>query len=404
MQTLELAAPTLGTKNRLLLRTKTGRATAGPAGFSMRCILRFSSVLILVPVSLAVGQDNAPKNSQPRVVISGTEESSATMIAIPPERSWTGKISAANAKNYKGDDLSVWIREQARINGLQGTDLQPWHIVIGYDEFDEDGDNVNSGVFEEFWAGPNQYKRSYTSDKLKQTDYANPQGLFRAGDQRWPSPAELQVRNEVVDPFYYAATLNGFHTRTLERTFGVQTLDCVLLESDTISSSPTQYCFEHGSSALRYTRGSGWFQTAYNDIVSFRGRNVAREVEVTDGGKAHLKLKVQTLETISRLDPRDIQPPADANNLQGKRLSGVSLTTVHMQFPHWPSPLREQHFTVTVALVIGKDGRVLSAKAIDGPSAAFDEAEKAARNWVFRPYLVAGEPEEVETKIMLSNN
>jgi hypothetical protein len=29
--------------------------------------------------------------------------------------------------------------------------LQPWHLVLTYDEFDEDGDNVNSGVYDEVW-------------------------------------------------------------------------------------------------------------------------------------------------------------------------------------------------------------------------------------------------------------
>lgn len=370
----------------------------------MRSLLRVGSVLIFVLGSLAASQNTSPQISQARVVISATELSSATVIAIPPETSWTGTVLTKAMKNPKTEDLTEWAREQSRFNGLQGANLQPWHIVIAYDEFDEDRDNVNSGVFDELWLAPDKYKRSYASDKLNQIDYANGHGLFRVGDQRWPRPTELQVRNEVIDPFYYAATLKDFHTRRVERSFGVQALDCVLLESQMIISSPTQYCFEHGSSALRYTRGQFWFQTAYNDVVTFQGRNVAREVEVTDGGKPHLKMKVQKLETVSSVDPQDLQAPANAINLQGKRLSGVSLTTLHTEFPKWPSEMREQHFTVTVALVVGKDGRVLSARATDGPQQAFDSAEKATRKWVFRPYLVAGEPAEVETTIMLSNN
>ena len=371
-----------------------------------RSALRIGSVLTLVFGSFALGQDSPPQSSQPRVVVSKTETSSATVIVVPPEVSWTGTVdlSAKSARNRNNDDLIPWIKAQSSINGLEAADLKPWHIVISFDEFDEDADNVNSGVFEELWMTPAKYKTRYTSDKLNQTDYVNEQGLFRVGDQRWPRPVELQVRSEVVDPFYYAATLNGFHTRNVERRFDPNVLDCVLLESDTISSPPTQYCFGHGNSALRYTRGEGWFQTAYNDVVSFQGRNVAREVEVTDGGKAHLKLKVQKLETASSADPKDLQPPPDATNLRGKRLSGVSLTTLHMEFPKWPSSMRGQHFAVTVALVIGKDGRVIEARAVDGPTGAFAAAEDAARKWIFRPYLVAGEPAEVETKIMLNNN
>jgi outer membrane biosynthesis protein TonB len=59
---------------------------------------------------------------------------------------------------------------------------------------------------------------------------------------------------------------------------------------------------------------------------------------------------------------------------------------------------------VTVEIVIGKDGHVLSAHAISGPQDAFKSAEATARNWTFEPYMVLEEPAEVITKIVLSNN
>jgi len=363
-----------------------------------------AAVLIFTLCSLAQVQND--QTAQVSVVIANADSSNA-VIAVPPETSWTATLSlSANNPKYRrsNDDLAMWVRTQSGINGLQGPNLQPWRVVIAYDEFDEDGDNVNSGIFEELWAGPKSYRRRYTSDKLNQTDYVTEHGLFRVGDQRWPGRVEQQVRNEIVDPFYYAATLNGLHTRTLERAFGPHILDCVALESDMINSSPTQYCFGHGDSALRYVRGEGWLQTAYNDIVSFQGRDIAREVDVTDAGKPHLKLKVQALELLSSVDPKDLQPPAEAVNLQGKRLSGVSPRTLHVESPRWPSALREQHFTVAVELVIGKDGHVLSAQAVSGPAAAFSAAESTARKWLFQPYLVGGEPAEVETTIMMSKN
>src|SRR5271170_7505826 len=41
-----------------------------------------------------------------------------------------------------------------------------------YDPFDEDGDNIDSGVNEEFWAGPKKYRRICKTDNLNQTGYA----------------------------------------------------------------------------------------------------------------------------------------------------------------------------------------------------------------------------------------
>jgi outer membrane biosynthesis protein TonB len=53
--------------------------------------------------------------------------------------------------------------------------------------------------------------------------------------------------------------------------------------------------------------------------------------------------------------------------------------------------------------VIGKDGRVISAHAVSGPPDAYKAAEAAARKWRYQPYLVVGEPTEVETKVQFQN-
>jgi hypothetical protein len=291
------------------------------------------------------------------------------------------------------------------LNGLESPDLLPWHIVVTYDQFDEDGDNVHSGVYEEYWVGAKKYKRIYKSDNFNQTDYATDKGLHRYGDQAWPDRAQLQVRAEVIAPFAYAATLQGFHARSVESTFSGHKLQCTLIERDSRISDPTQYCFEPESPILRYSRGDGWFQTVYNQILPFQGRNLAREVDVTDGGKPYLKLRVENVELISHVDDAEFIPPRDAVALLGERVSGVNPTPVDMSsHPQWPASLRSQHFIVTLEIVIGKDGHVISTHAVSGPPEALKACEDAARKWVFKPYLVLDKPVEVEQKVECSNN
>jgi hypothetical protein len=169
-------------------------------------------------------------------------------------------------------------------------------------------------------------------------------------------------------------------------------------------SIPDQYCFEDKSSVLRYVRGWGWFQTAYNDIVSFQGRCIGQDVEVTDGGKPYLRLRVKTIEAIEKIDDKEFLPPADAVDLSGKRVTGVAVKPIKQPFPEWPAALRREHFKVELQVVIGKDGHVLSAHAVSGPSDAYKAAEDIARKWVFQPYYVLGEPVEVESKVQFQNN
>ena len=340
-----------------------------------------------------------------KTLVVATEAQSNGAIPIPPITSVT--INLKNDNHTLGADavdLAKWLSKEAGLNGLQSTDLQPWHIVVTYDQFDEDGDNVHRGVYEEYWAGPKKYKRIYKSDNLNQTDYATDKGLYRLGDQRWPDRAQLQVRTEVVDPFSYAATLVGFHGSAVERTFSGYKLQCVQLQKDSEISNPTEYCFDPNGSVLRYSKGFGWFQTVYNRIAPFQGRSLAQDVEVTDGGKPYLKLRMDTIELISRVDDADFVPPPTAVGPLGDRVSGIHAAPIKTSFPQWPASLRSQHFTVTAEIVIGKDGHVVSAHVVSGPAEGYKACEDSVRKWLFKPYLILGEPVEVEAKILCSNN
>jgi hypothetical protein len=340
-----------------------------------------------------------------KTLVVATEAKADSAIAIPPITSVTVNLKGdKHTPRVDAADLAKWLTKEAALNGLQSADLQPWHIVVTYDQFDEDGDNVHSGVYEEYWAGAKKYKRIYKSDNLNQTDYATEQGLYRLGDQQWPDRAQLQVRTEVVDPFSYAATLVGFHGTDVERTFSGYKLQCVNLEKDSEISNPTQYCFEPDGSVLRYSKGFGWFQTVYNRILPFQGCSLAQDVEVTDGGKPYLKLRVEKIELISHVDDADFVPPPAAIGPLGDRISGVHPALIKMSAVKWPASLKWQHFTVTAEIVIGKDGHVVSAHGVSGPTEAYKACEDSARQWVFAPYLVLGKPVEVESKIMCSNN
>ena len=368
------------------------------------------SLLIVSSLGLVRAQDGPTSPAQTKdlkkVVVAAQAKSDA-LIAIPPSTSVSFPLIADKHVNARGAvDLASWLSKQEALNGLESADLRPWHIVMSYDQFDEDGDNIHSGIYEEYWAGVRKFKRSYKSDDLNQTDYATDKGLYRQGEQKWPSRTQLQVRAEVIEPFWYGATLlQGFHARNIERIFSGYKFQCVAIERNSGISDPTQYCFEPDSSVLRYNRGWGWDQTVYNRIESFQGRNLAREVDVTDGGHRYLELRVKTVEMLAHVDDGDFMPPADAVGPLGDRVSGVFLQPTNSSiFPRWPASLRTQHFAVDLEIVIGKNGHVISAQAVSGPPEAYKACEDAVRKWVFPPYLILGKPVEVEQKVTINNN
>jgi hypothetical protein len=158
-----------------------------------------------------------------------------------------------------------------------------------------------------------------------------------------------------------------------------------------------QYCFAPGSSVLRYSRGSFWWQTVYNDVVSFQGRSIAKSVDVTDGGKPYLTLRVTTLESLSNPDDAVFAVPSNAAGPLGGPITGRFVMPIGpMVLPDWPSSLRSQHVVVKVQILIGKDGRVVDAKATSGPPEAHKACEAAARKLKFKPTFVLDTPVEVE--------
>ena len=364
-------------------------------------ILLVSALLATFPSTMpaqSVPPSGKEINSLKRVVVA-LQAKSDDVIAIPPSAS--ASFALQGSKHAAPPDtvnLSSWLKDQQALSGMESPSLQPWHIVVAYEQFDEDGDKVHSGIYEEYWAGPKRYKRTYKADDFNQTDYATDKGLFRLGDQKWPSRTQAQVRGEILAPFWYAATrVEGFHARSLERTFGGHQFQCVAIERNPGLSDPTQYCFEPNTSVLRYSRGWGWNQSVYNLLESFQGRNIAQEVDVTDGGKRYLELRVKAMETLAHSEDVDFAVPTNAIGPIGGRVSGVFLEPINSPAaPRWPASLRGQHFTVTVEMVIGKNGHVVSARGVSGPPEAYKGCEDAVKKWVFPPYLVLGEPVEVE--------
>ena len=169
---------------------------------------------LLVPL-LGYSQSNVAESQSDRAqVLIGTSASTPTEIVIPAETSWTGSISL-NSREPKGKEatnLQAWLDSRRNEDGLSSATLKPWHIVIDYDQFDEDGDKVHRGTLEEFWGGPLRSKIEFKSDQLSQTDFIAERGLFRAGDQRWQNRNESEVRLAILDPFANGIRLDGIRT------------------------------------------------------------------------------------------------------------------------------------------------------------------------------------------------
>ncbi len=291
----------------------------------------------------------------------------------------------------------------AAMNGLAVPSTKPWRVKLTWDQFDEDGDNIHSGTFDEYYVDSKKYRRTYVGDTLNQTEAATESGLYRSGDQRWPTRAEMQIRSEALQPLYLALRDQpNVRLDKINWQFGSSKLPCIILRRTDVTISDnglSKFCFEPGTVLLRYTRGSGWDETFYSNFVLFQDRYVPLNIEVTQAGKAYLKINVEELESVAPIDDSLLKPPPGSAGRIAERVSISSdiLMRDYLVSTAMPSYPRGTHGKVTVKFVVGKDGRVIQADAEDGPAELRGPAVEAIRKYHFRPFLVLGQPVEVES-------
>lgn len=77
---------------------------------------------------------------------------------------------------------------------------------------------------------------------------------------------------------------------------------------------------------------------------------------------------------------------------------------VHRVQPEYPYPAKMAHVRgqVVLAAVIGKEGTIENLRVIAGHPLLARAAIEAVSRWRYRPYILNGEPVEVETQIMVN--
>lgn len=322
-----------------------------------------------------------------------------------PEPSPTSQVVPKDAREL--------LLAAAQVNGLDAPGLKPWHILVSYDKFDEDGDNVDSGTYEEFWLGTNQYRIAYTSHDFTQTEIATEKGLYRSGDDKWPGALQIRVRDEFVRPMFREMNLQYAKLEKIERSFGKAQLPCVMFrgtDGNMIVSDNglAAFCFEPDTLMLRYSKGgmalgTVWDQIVYDRIVRFQGRYVARDVQVTRAGKPYLKLHLEKLESITQPDPANFTPPLTALAVDEKLISPDSAVLmldylIHEELPKYPKSIRPPGGEAVMKYRINKDGHVTAVQFVEGTTEMQKGLEESLKKFVYRPFLLRGEPVEIEVK------
>jgi len=79
-------------------------------------------------------------------------------------------------------------------------------------------------------------------------------------------------------------------------------------------------------------------------------------------------------------------------------------TLVHQVQPPYPEAARitRTQGTVQIAAIIARDGTISNLHVVSGPPMLVAAAVDAVRQWRYRPYILNGQPVEVETQISVN--
>jgi TonB family protein len=220
------------------------------------------------------------------------------------------------------------------------------------------------------------------------------------------------IRPELLDPLpsqYWLDNSTPVENENISRS---TKLRCVSItpkappKGDTSHVLFPSYCFSPEKPILRSNTAYNAFQeTVFNRILLFQGRYIGGDIEILRLTKSYAKVHVDLVEPLNQPVAADFQPPADAVAPPPRRISvsggvaaGNILTKVQ---PDYPVYAQTNHIQGTVVLqaTISDKGQVTSLNVISGPKELQSAALDAVHQWIYKPYLLNGEPVEVQTTI-----
>jgi TonB family protein len=302
------------------------------------------------------------------------------------------------------------------VNSIDDAEMKPWHLKLSFQLFDAKGKPMETGTIEEWWAEPSIHKTIYTSPSYTSTEIRAKDGLYRSkGTSSVPSLLELVLR-QVTHPMPIESEIADSKPDLREETLGKVPMDCIMLAQQIknvayppLGLFPT-YCFDRDKDALRVSYDFGSQLIARNKIGTFQQRTVAIDQTTLQNSVTEVSAHVDVLQSIAP-NESEFAPSADLEEVKGNQVAVASGVMAALKIsggnPHYPESSRRNHVSGSVILraQIGSDGRIHSLKVISTPDADLAIASLAAvRQWTYKPYLLNGEPVDIDTKITVNFN
>jgi TonB family protein len=282
--------------------------------------------------------------------------------------------------------------------------LHPWHLRMSFQLYDLKGKPKETGTIEEWWVAPGKYRRVVDSPSYhRETPSTDTQPT---GDDRTGYLVDFLLK-QITNPVPVYKTTDRLTVKDTTRDFGKVKLPCMMIgiNNKPAPSSPT-FCSEPGKPILRAVFDNNDMALIRNRLGTYQQTHVALEDGVMLGPFIAISGSVDKLEDY---DPatnpiKTTESDAERTKIPQLVLSGKIVKKVT---PVYPMDAKNNRIAGTVLLhaIIGKDGHIQNLTVISSPYPSLAaSATDAVKGWVYSPYLLDGNPTEVDTTITVHYN
>jgi TonB family protein len=256
-------------------------------------------------------------------------------------------------------------------------------------------------------------RSTWTREGATHTDWQTADGKFAHIAKGEPLKYfEYKLQAAFLSPLPAPADLDPAKSRLEPEsvTLGSVKLPCVMVvpqigqhgKAETIPMGlfPT-YCFDPKVPVLRIMYSFGSVTEEFNHIAKVQGR----DIQLFDGKRKILSATLDSVDGMAPMDPM-LTPPSDAKvSSVGKvQLAAdvVQDALLRRQPPFYPpdAKLARVDGRVVLQAMIGADGGVRDLHVVSAPMASMAaSALWAVTHWQYNPFVVKGEPVDVETTI-----
>ena len=279
--------------------------------------------------------------------------------------------------------------------------LQPWHLRISFQLYTLEGKPQETGTIEEWWLSPHRAHIVATSPSLS---------AAHEGHVSRESFLASALLDQFVHPlFAFPADAKNVTISRQDRKLGKVDLECYIAAHPEPHSDAT-FCVNKDSYDLRLALESTYFSEIRNHSARFLNTQLAMDETLSYNNITAITGHIETLETFDPAnypgppEPPTPAPPAGATRIPGGVLAG---RIAKKPLPDYPLSAKMSHLAGTVLLhaLITKEGTIRDIAVIASPDQSLsDSATDAVKRWVYLPYLLNGEPTEVDTTITVNFN